>query len=279
MVALRRVDLAFVAVAQLGVEEGGGLAARAVVGGGVVVDARRDPAEQEAGLVRPEVEVGALAVGVGGGRLAEHAGHAAPGRPFHQVPLRAGEEVLAARHRHRHRLARVPDRVARRAEAHPLVAEQLALGRLGHPGDVRSRLQPRLDFGHVIDPAHVVALPVGDPDRLAEQRPLARLQVPESDCILSHAVDHPLYIRQRPAVIQLHARLAQLAEHRSCKAEVSGSTPEAGLRQEGGLMPVALLPPPRLPVLGDHLEPERLGARDEAVAASDDQLGPVAAGS
>ena len=73
-----------------------------------------------------ELDVGPLAVGVGGGRLAEHPGQPLALRPVHQEALGPGEDVLAAGDRHRHRLAAVGDRVAGRRQAHPLVAEQLA---------------------------------------------------------------------------------------------------------------------------------------------------------
>ena len=101
-----RVDAALVAVVELGVEERRRLAPPRRPGGGVVGDRGRDPAEQEAGLVRAQLDVRPLAVGVGGGRLAEHPGQPPLARPVHQEALGAGEEVLAARGRQRHRLAR-----------------------------------------------------------------------------------------------------------------------------------------------------------------------------
>ena len=194
VVALRRVDAAVVAVVEPGVEERGRLPPPRRSGGGVVADRGRDPAEQEAGLVRSQLDVGPLAVGVGGGRLAEHPGQPPLSRPAHQEALGAGEEVLATGGRHRHRLPRVPDRVPHR-QAHPHVAEQLPGGRLGHAGDIGSVGQPRRHLIAVVDPAHVVAVPVGGLDRLAEH---ARLLGPQESEVRIHAV----YIRQS-------ARLAQ----------------------------------------------------------------------
>ena len=60
-VARRGVDSALVAVVELGVEEGGRLTARAPVGSRVVGDGGWDPAEQETGLVGPQIQVRALA--------------------------------------------------------------------------------------------------------------------------------------------------------------------------------------------------------------------------
>ena len=74
----------------------------------------------------------------------------------------------------------------------------------------------------VVDPADVVALAVGDPDRLGQDPPLIGAQEPERHVNRRLAGLHGLYIRHR-------ARLAQLVEHRSCKAEVAGSIPVAGL--------------------------------------------------
>ena len=131
-----------------------------------------------------ELDVGALAVGVGSGRLAVHARQALLRCPIHQEALGLGEEVLPPRRRHRHRLARVPDGVTCRAQAHSLVAEQLPVLGLGHAGDVGARRQPRRDLGGVVDPAHVIAVPVGSLDRLAQHPTLVGLEEAERASML-----------------------------------------------------------------------------------------------
>jgi hypothetical protein len=128
--ALWRVDRPLVPVVQLCVEERRRLAALRALGG-VVGDRGGDPAQQEAGLVRAQVDVGALAVGVGGGRLAEHPRQPLIPRPIHEEALGPREHVLAASGGHRYRLARVGDGVPGGRQAHALVAEQLSLGGLG----------------------------------------------------------------------------------------------------------------------------------------------------
>jgi len=185
VMALGCVYPPLVAVVQLRVEEGRRLPAPRRSPGGVVGDRSGDPAEQEPGLVRPQLDVGPLAVGVGGGRLAEHAGQPLSPRPVHQEALGPREEVLAAGGRHRHRLARVGDRVSRRSQAHPLVAEQLALGRLGDAGDVPAVGQTGRNLRPVIYPADVVRGPVSCFYRLGEDATLVRPEEPERHIHLS----------------------------------------------------------------------------------------------
>ena len=174
VVALGRVDPPLVAVVELGVEERRRLPPPRRPGGGVVGDRGRDPAEQEAGLVRAQLDVGPLAVGMGGGRLAEHPRQALFPCPIHQEALGPREEVLAARGRQRHRLAGVRDRVAGRRQAHPHVAEQLAAGRLGDAGDVPAVGQPGRYLRRVVNPADVIRGPVSCFDRLGEDATLVR---------------------------------------------------------------------------------------------------------
>ena len=147
----------------------------------------------------------------------------APG-PVHQEALGAGEEVLAAGRRQRHRLPRVGDRVVRRGQAHPLVAEQFALGRLGHAGDVAAVGEPGRDLHRVVDPADVVGLPVSCFYRLGQDATLSgprNLKIEPESGLTSHRLAHGVYIR-------LCARLAQLGEHLICNQEVAGSIPAAG---------------------------------------------------
>ena len=193
--SLRGEDPALVAVVQLCVEERRRLPRRTGARGGVVGDRGRDPTQQEAGLAGAELDVRALAVGMGGGRLAEDARHPFLARVIHQVALGAGEQVLPARRRHRHRLAAVADRVVGLAEAHPLVAEQLAAGGLGDAGDIGPGRQARADLIGVVDPGQVVAVAVGNPDRLAQAPALVRLQEPELRVDPSLGRPHGLYIR------------------------------------------------------------------------------------
>src|SRR5690349_6639454 len=114
-------------------------------------------------------------------RLAVHPGHATLTGPVHQEALGAGEDVLTASGGHRRGLARVAHRVVARGEAHPLVAEQFAVGGLGHAGDIRSGREPRRHLLLVVDPAHVIAVPVGDPDRFAEDQAFVWLEESKPD--------------------------------------------------------------------------------------------------
>jgi hypothetical protein len=178
-VALRGVDLPLMAVVELRVEEGRRLPRSVLRCGRVVGDRGRDPTEQEAGLVGAELEVGALAVGVGGGRLAEHASQASPLGPVHQEALGAGEEVLSTRRRQRHRLAGMGDGVSGRRQTHPLMAKQLPGDGLGDARDVAAVGQPGGHLGCVVDPPNVVGLPVGRFDCPGQHATLVRPQEPE----------------------------------------------------------------------------------------------------
>ena len=88
-VTCRRVDGTLVAVVGLQVEEHDRLAVRVGVDRGVL-HRRRDVAEQETGLDRAERDVGALAVGVRGGRLAVEPEEPVVARPVRRPGASAG---------------------------------------------------------------------------------------------------------------------------------------------------------------------------------------------
>jgi hypothetical protein len=164
MVPRRGVDAAAPAVVQLQVKERRRLAPAPSLGG-VVADRLRDPAEEEAGLVGAELDVRLLAVGVSGRGLAVHPGQSALSGPLHQPALGAGEEVLPAGGRQRHRLPGVGDRVIRCPEAHPDVAKQLACRAFGDAGDVGAGSDPPFYLQWVVHPPYVITLTICRLDR------------------------------------------------------------------------------------------------------------------
>ena len=185
VVALGRVDAPVVPVVQLRVEERRRVAPPRRPRRRVVLHRGRDPAEQEAGLVGAQLDVRLLAVGVGGGRLAVHPGQPALLSPVHQHLLGAGEEMLPARRLQRHRLPRVGDRVAGGRQAHPLVAEQLAVGRLRHAGHIPTVGQSGAHLHRVVNPPDVVRRPVSCFYRLGQDTTLVRAEKAKSDIHLA----------------------------------------------------------------------------------------------
>ena len=183
------VDRSVVPVVELGVEERRRLAPPGRTGCRVVGDRGRDPAEQEPGLLRPDGQVRPLAVRVRSGHLGVHPGETPVARPVHEEPLGAGEQVLPARRGQRDRLARVPDRVARRSRAHPHVAQQLPGRRLRDHRDVAAVGEPGTHLVRVVDPPHVVGRAVRGDDRRRQHRALVRTEPPEHDpvAISEHA--------------------------------------------------------------------------------------------
>ncbi len=167
-VAGRRVDRPGRADVRAEVEERHRLATRLGGRRRVVVDRRRDPTEQETGLVRPEVDVRPLAVRVGRGGLAVEAGQAPPGGDRRQLPLDRGEQMVTARRGHRHRLAGVADPVVGRPERHRRVAEQLAGARLGDARDHEALGDPAGHRVGVVDPSRVVRVAIGRADGVGQ---------------------------------------------------------------------------------------------------------------
>ena len=179
MVALGRIDRPLVAVVQLCVEE-----RRRLRGRPRPPRPRRSRPTQvssRAGSrsLASQLDVGPLAVGMGGGRLAVHACHAALARPVHEEALGTREEVLAARRGQRHGLPRVADQ-------HPPAARGSSpRGRGALPPGSRPRTRRRSrrpaapDLCLVVDPPNVIRLPVRGPDRLAQDRRLIGLEQPE----------------------------------------------------------------------------------------------------